>query len=259
MIRHLKNNLRVYLMEAICLGLFMISASLFSTLLEYPGSPVHNWMADDFLRLCVMGVAMGITIVLLIYSPMGKLSGAHMNPAMTLTFFLLGKVNKRDLFFYMLFQFIGGLAGVILMDLALGNAFESPPINYVTTIPGKSGEVIAFWTEVSISFFMILMVLISSNYSKLAPYTGYIAGIFVTAYVIISAPVSGFSMNPARTLASAIPSHIYTDLWIYFSAPVLGMLSGALIYKTFSGEVKCAKIHHSHRFLCIFNCKYCGH
>lgn len=256
---YLKNNWNVYLMEGIGLGLFMVSASFFATLLEFPGSIVHQLLTNEFLRLCLMGIAMGITIVLLIRSPMGKLSGAHMNPALTLTFFLLGKMKGIDMVFYVIFQFIGGLAGVILMGFVLGSSFESPPVNYVATTPGVAGAATAFWTEASISFLMILMVLITSNDHRLAPYTGYISGVFVTAYVIISAPISGFSMNPARTLASAIPSTTFASLWIYFSAPFLGMFAGALGYRIFSGKIKCAKLHHDHSIRCIFNCGFCKH
>jgi len=206
-----------------------------------------------------MGLAMGITNILLIYSPMGKLSGAHMNPAVTLTFFGLGKVKKWDAFYYILFQCIGGIVAVMLMDLILGKPFETAPVNYVVTMPGKQGATFAFWTEVTIAFGMMMMVLVTSNHKAWSRYTGYIAGFFVMGYIILTAPVSGFSMNPARTLASAIPAHNYTSLWIYLTAPFLGMFSGAVIFKLFYGEVVCVKFCHTRHFRCIFNCGYNKH
>lgn len=203
-----------------------------------------------------MGFAMGITNTLLIYSPMGRLSGAHMNPAVTLTFFGLGKVKVWDAFYYVLFQFIGGTAAVVFMDIVLGSSFEMMPVNYVVTVPGKYGVTVAFWTEVVIAFIMMLMILFTTNHKRLSPYTGYIAGAFVMMYIVITAPISGFSMNPARTLASAIPAATYTSLWIYLTAPFIGMFSGAVLFKLLNGHVICAKVFHCRHFRCIFNCGY---
>ena len=82
-----------YLIEALGLGLFMLSACLFVTLLEHPNSPVRQTVTDPFVRRIPMGLAMGLTAVGLIYSPWGQRSGAHLNPSVTLTFWRLGKVT----------------------------------------------------------------------------------------------------------------------------------------------------------------------
>jgi aquaporin Z len=111
-----------YLMEAVGLMLFMISAGSFGTLLEYPESPVHQAIAAPFVRRSLMGLAMGLTAIALIYSPWGKQSGAHLNPATTLTFWRLGKVARWDACFYILAQFVGGLMGVLI----IGGMLECP-------------------------------------------------------------------------------------------------------------------------------------
>ena len=255
----LRTHWKVYSMEAVCLGLFMISASLFGTLLEYPNSIVHQSIPNDFIRLCLMGLAMGVTATSIIYSPMGKLSGAHMNPAVTFTFVRLGKVKLTDAFYYSLFQCLGGIAAVTIMSFIIGNAFKDPHVNYIVTVPGKYGEVYAFIIEVFIAFCMMTMVLTTSNHPALSKYTGIISGFLVMSYVILSGPISGFSMNPARTIASAVPAMQYTSFWIYMVAPFLGMLSAAELFKRSKGKVICAKFHHSKSYLCIFNCGYCEH
>ncbi len=259
MIQALKNNWKVYCMEAICLGLFMVSASLFATLLEYPNSVVHQHIPNSFIRLCLMGLAMGLTATAIIYSPMGKLSGAHMNPAVTFTFVRLGKVKVADALYYTVFQCLGGIAAVMIMSIIIGSAFKDPHVNYVVTVPGKYGEVSAFIIEVFIAFWMMTMVLATSNHPTLSKYTGIISGFFVMSYVILSGPISGFSMNPARTIASAVPAMQYTAFWIYMIAPFLGMLSAAELFEKLKGKAICAKFHHSRSYLCIFNCGYCEH
>src|SRR5574342_250979 len=94
-----------YLMEAAGLGIFMLSACLFDVLLEHPASPFRQAIADPLTRRMLMGVAMGLTAVVIIYSPWGMQSGAHLNPAVTLSFLRLGKVAIWDGVFYVLAQF----------------------------------------------------------------------------------------------------------------------------------------------------------
>src|SRR5271170_5103862 len=148
-----------YLMEAAALGIFMISAGVFTTLLETPASFLHLALPNGDVRRGLIGVAMGATAMGLIYSPWGKRSGAHMNPAVTITFFRLGKIPHWDAVFYIVFQFLGGLAGVMLTALALGKFFTRPPVNYVATVPGPAGIIAAFAGEIFIAFIMMAMIL----------------------------------------------------------------------------------------------------
>ena len=116
----------------------------------------------------------------------------------------------------------------------------------------------AFLAEVLISFLLMLMVLVFSNHRRLARFTGLGAGALIALYITFEAPISGMSMNPARTLASALPAGIWTGIWIYFAAPLTGMLLAAEAYVRLRGvsKVFCAKLnHHGHR-RCIFRCHY---
>jgi aquaporin Z len=237
-------------MEAAGLGLFLVSAGLLGTLLEYPQSPVHRAIADPFVRRALMGVAMGLTAVVIIYSPWGKQSGAHINPATTLTFWRLGKVAGWDAVFYATAHFAGGLAGVLLVAAIFGDWF----VEAVATVPGAQGAAAAFVAEVAISFLLMLMVLFVSNSASIARYTGLVVGLLVAACITLEAPVSGMSMNPARTFASALPGNTWTALWVYFTAPPLGMLAAAQTYLWLRGRaaVHCAKMHHQNNKRCIF-------
>src|SRR5215831_15102448 len=213
-----------YVMEGAELGLYMISACAFVVFLEYPTSPVHQALPDPALRRVLIGIAMGMTAIGLIYSPLGQRSGAHFNPAVTLTFLRLGKVGVWDAACYGAAQFLGGLSGVIVAALALGELIAHPAVRYAVTVPGRSGVGVAFVAEVLISFLQMSLVLRLSNTPRLARFTGLCAGAMVAMYISLEAPYSGMSMNPARTLASALPAQIWTAVWVYFTAPPLGML-----------------------------------
>jgi len=245
-----------YMMEAAGLGIFMISAGLFATLLEYPGFPIRQAIASALARRILMGLAMGLTAVGIIYSPWGKQSGAHINPAVTLTFFRLGKVKSWDALFYIVAQFIGGLAGVVLIALVLGDAIADPTVKYVVTIPGPAGTAIAFIAEFIISFGLMLTVLFATGRKNLANLTGVFAGILLALYIIIEAPYSGMSINPARTFGSALPANLWTAFWVYMVAPPAGMLAAAQIYlfTTDPRNIACAKLHHQNDKRCI----HCG-
>jgi len=256
MLRSLKEHWPEYLCEAAELGLFMISAAVFTVLLWHPSSPVLNVIPNAFVRRLLTGMAMGGTAIALIFSPLGKRSGAHFNPAVTLTFWRLGKVKNWDAFFYVIAQFIGGVLGVLAIALFARMALADPAVNYVATLPGPQGTGIAFIAEFVIAFFLMTTVLLVSNTPHLARWTGLFAGTLVATYITLEAPFSGMSMNPARTFGSAFVGHLWTGLWIYFTAPVLGMLLAAGLYVRSKRAVYCAKYHHHNEQRCIFNCRF---
>lgn len=203
-----------------------------------------------------MGMAMGLTAIAIIYSPWGKQSGAHINPSVTLTFFRLGKVRAWDAAFYIIAQFLGAAAGVLIAHLILGKIASHPHVNFAATFPGMDGIVIAFMAEVVISFILMTMILHVSNTPAIARYTGVFAGILVATYITFEAPLSGMSMNPARSLGSSLFAGNHAGLWIYFTAPLFGMLLAAEAYVRMKGAaaVSCAKLHHQNDKRCI----HCG-
>jgi aquaporin Z len=243
-----------YLMEAALLGIFMVSACAFVVLLEYPSSPVRLALPNADLRRLLVGLAMGATAVALIYSPWGMQSGAHFNPATTLAFYRLGKVRSRDAVGYVGAQFAGGVAGVGAAWAMLGHRLADPATNYAATVPGPAGIVAAFLAEAVISFLLMSVVLRVSNHQRFARYTGLCAGLLVALFITVEAPLSGMSMNPARTLGSALFARNWTALWIYFVAPPAGMLAAAELYvrQRGIGAVFCAKLHHQNGKRCIF-------
>jgi aquaporin Z len=218
-------------MEAGGLGLFMVSAGVFGTLLWSPASPVAAAVPDGIGRRAIMGLLMGLTAIAIIYSRFGQQSGAHLNPAVTLTFWRLGKVKTWDAVFYALAQFLGGALGVLLVLALLRSAFADPPVLYVATLPGQGGPWIALLAETVIAFGLMLTVLIATNTAKLMRFTGIFAGCLLMTYITFEAPLSGMSLNPARTVASALPGQLFEHLWIYFVGPTAGMLLAVEAYR----------------------------
>jgi aquaporin Z len=243
-----------YLMEAGLLGAFMVSACIFGVLYGFPESPIREAISSKFLRGLLGGLSMGLTAFTIFYSPWGKQSGAHINPSVTLTFFRLRKIKFWDALFYIVSQFTGAAVGVFLVALFLRRELSDSAVRYVATTPGPRGPWVAFIAELVIATGMMSAVLYFSNHQRLARYTGVFASLLVATYITLEAPLSGMSMNPARSFGSAFPSGIWNHFWVYLTAPLIGMLTASQIYLWSKGRsaVNCCKLHHDNDKRCIF-------
>jgi aquaporin Z len=241
-----------YLIEAALLGAFMLSACGFGVLLFHPESWLDHALGTDLARRAVMGVAMGATCAAIIYSPWGRRSGAHLSPCTTLAFLRLGKVTRHDAAFYIAAQFAGGVTGVALSWALLGDRLAHPAIRFVATVPGPTGALVALTAEVVISFALMSVVLAVSS-SRHARLTGLCASLLVALYITFESPLSGMSMNPARSLGSAAFAGTLAPLWIYFVAPLAGMQLAASAMARRAWRA-CAKLDHPPDRPCI----HCG-
>jgi aquaporin Z len=249
-----------YLMEASLLGGFMISVCLLVTAFESPRLPLYFWFPNSNFRTIGLALAIGVTAALLIQSPWGKRSGAHMNPAITIAFLRLKKIHPWDALFYTFAQTIGGTLGVVAVAIVVGPLFTGPPVQYAVTVPGSGGAAVALAAETVISFVLMATILAFNTSPRLVRFTGLAVGCVVAFLIIVEAPLSGTSMNPARTLASAIPGMIWQHVWIYLVGPTLGMLIAAQIHlKVDDGNGSgCAKLLHPRNVRCI-HCGYLCH
>ncbi len=224
-----RKNWKFYLQEALGLGIFMASACFFSGI--FFGE--HGRFSTSLpwsLQQGILGIMMGLTALLIFYSPVTSPSGSHINPAVTLAFYRLGKISFWDSFFYILFQFTGGTSTVYLMERLMGKNLSAAPLHDVVTVPGRFGTAAAAITEFIIAWIMMAMILFTSDHRILKKYTRVFAGILVSIFVIVAGPVSGFGMNPARSFASALPARVWTAFWIYLIIPIMGMLAAVEFY-----------------------------
>jgi aquaporin Z len=251
MLHSLKANYKIYLIETWALGMFMISATVFTILIEHPDLPIRGAISSSFVRRILIGLAMGLTAILLIYSKWGKRSGTHINPAVTLAQLQLNRITIQDAVWYIFFQFLGGVLGIFLVKIILPKYIADESINYVITTPKTSpnGIMTAFLCEIALSFAMLTMVLTVSNLPKIAKYTGFFVGVLVSLFITFEAPLSGMSINPARTFGSAFWANNWTSIWLYFVAPISGMQLAAWLYRKNyrlkNGECETMKMHLS--------------
>jgi aquaporin Z len=243
-----------YLMEGSELALYMFLTCVFATLLRDPASPIHQLISSPILRRAVMGVAIGTTVVTIVTTPWGRQSGGHLNAAMTAAFYRLGKVAFWDAVFYAIAQFTGATAGVALATFVLQGGPENNAIRSAVTIPGVYGNAGAIIAEATISFILMITVLVISNHGTLARYTPYLVGVLYAVFITFETPFSGMSMNPARSFGSAFHAAYWQAIWIYFVAPIAGMLAAAEIFLRIRGGAApyCAKLHHANGKRCIF-------
>jgi aquaporin Z len=249
-------SLRIYAMDGALLGLFMISACVSVVAVEHPASPIRALIGSDLARRALVGLAMGITAVTLIYSRWGKRSGAFLNPALILCLLRLGKLEPRAALGYIVAQFLGASLGVAACSWSFHAWLSHPAVNYLLTEPGAAGAAVAWLGELGIGFLMLSTVMTVNRAPRWAPYSGGFAAALVALFITFEAPLSGMSLNPARSFASAVVAGSFRFFWIYLSAPTLGMLLGVELQRRLEARHArlCGKLNHSETVACFVRC-----
>ena len=222
---------RRYLAEAAVVALLMMAIGAGALILEHPASWLRQLGLSELMHRLLMGTGVGITIVLLTYCPWGQISGAQLNPAVTLALVRVRQLPWSQARGYMLAQVLGALFGMSLMTLIGGPLFAHPAIGYATTTFDPQRWAQAFATEMSVTFVLMSLILACSRSPRLKPWTGVVAGVAMVIFVVAAAPISGVSMNPARSLASAAMAGELQQLWLYFIAPPIGTMLAAELHR----------------------------
>ncbi len=218
-------------------------------------SPVIDAVPSADVRRLLTGVLFAGAATLIVYSPLGRTSGGHINPAVTLAFLWLGKLTGRGAAGYAVAQVSGAVLGALLVRLAWGGRATSVDVG--ATVPAAGGVAASLAAETAMTFLLVTLILNFVDRPRLMPFTAAAAGLLVAVLVFVEAPVSGTSLNPARSLGPALVGGGWSGLWIYLVAPPLGALLAAVLYRWRRRTVACGKLIHDNAYPCRFlDCRY---
>jgi len=236
---------QTYLSELIGTAL-LIGVGLSVVIFDFgTGSPMAALLPDAGLRRLITGFLFGATGAAIAISQVGKISGAHINPVVTLAFYTNGKFSRRDTVGYVLAQFAGAVAGSIPL-LLWGRMGRS--VAFGGTTPGTGYTIwAALLGEIITTIGLIIGLFIFLGHRKLRRYTPLLFPFLYAIMVYLEAPVSGTSTNPARSLGPSVISGVWSGWWIYFIGPLMGMFIGVGLHRFIwlrRFEVEIAKIYH---------------
>ena len=255
----MKQHLPEYFAEFLGTALMMIIGIGAVTLMWAEQSPMREWIPSDDFRRLITGIMFAGGATLVVLSRLGQRSGGHLNPAVTLAFWWRGKVTSTDAVWYFIAQVLGAVAGAFVVARVGGEWASSVQLGI--TLPGNGySAAVVFIAEVVITFLLVFLIFFCVSKQGLANKTPYLAGSLVAFLVFVEAPISGTSLNPARSFAPALLESRYDHHWIYWSAPPLGALLAVFLFNALYPEKRrhgCAKLFHTERYRCIFsNCDY---
>ncbi|RAK63155.1 MIP/aquaporin family protein [Hymenobacter edaphi] len=228
----LRRHWPYYLTEALGVAVFLACTSVSSVLIHHPDLPLRAWLGEsELLRRGVLAGVVVLVVAGLTYSPWGQRSGAHINPAVTLAFWHLGSLRGADAFWYVLAQCAGGVAAGPLLSRALQRWYPHPDVNFNLTVPGPAGAGVALLAEAAISAGLMWVLLYALHTERLRRFAGWLVAALLALYVTFEAPLSGMSLNPARSLGAAVGAGRYEHLWIYWLAPIAAMWLAAVLFQ----------------------------
>lgn len=235
---------RAYAAEAVGTALLVL-VGLSIVIADFaPGLPVARLLPGAFERRLLTGALFGATGALLALSPLGRISGAHLDPAVSWGFWLAGSLSWADAAAYSLAQAAGGLLGALPLPLLWGRAGRA--VHFAATLPGPGGPWLAVVGEVLATGALVGTILWFSGHPALRRYTPAALPPLVALLVAFEAPWSGTSLNPARSLGPALLSGTAGWMWIYLLGPCAGAFLAA-VAAVRPGRVHVAKIaHHAH-------------
>jgi aquaporin Z len=206
------------------------------------GSPMAELLPSVKARQVLTGFLFGSVGASIAISFVGRISCAHLNPAVTLVFWLFHKIDARTAIGYIIAQLAGGIAGALPL-LLWGEMGQS--VNYGATTPGNSYSIYsALAGEIATTFTMVSLLVLLVAFRQTRPYTPALFPIIYCIMVPLEAAISGTSTNPARSLGPAIVSGEWSGWWIYWVGPMLGALLASAACSLLAKKITSAKLYH---------------
>jgi aquaporin Z len=234
-----------FLSELIGTALLVLVGLSLVILMFGSGSPVAKFLPHEGIRRLITGFLFGSTGALIAISPVGKESGAHINPVVTLGFWLMGKIDLKVGIGYVLAQLTGAVIGALPL-LAWGSMGRS--VAFGAALPGEGYDLqTVFLGEVITTFTMVSLLIIFLGFRRLRPFTPAIFPILYCIMVFVEAPISGTSTNPARSLGPAVISGQWPGWWIYWIGPIAGAIAASVACSFLVKRITVAKLYHFDR------------
>jgi aquaporin Z len=213
-----------------------------------PHSPIEPHLHSHSWRLLLTGLMFAGSGSLVAISPIGRRSGAHLNPVVTLAFWLRGNVHPHDLLGYTGSQFAGALLGTAVVKLLWGSTARM--LSFGATVPGKGLTGLeAAGVELLMTASLVLAILMMTSRAATARWTPLVVWILIAILVWQGAPFTGTSLNPARSFAPALFGHQLGVFWVYVLGPVGGGLLGAWLHQVLPGDRPVtAKLFHDPKY-----------
>jgi aquaporin Z len=232
---------RLFYAEFVCTAVLLLAGLSLVIFMFGKGSPIIAFILNEGWRR-ITGFIFGAFGAAIALSPLGKESGAHMNPAVTLGFFLVGKLDARTAGVYVLGQLTGAILGCVPL-LAWGAMGRS--VAFGATLPGQTWPVrVALWGEIVTTFCLITLLCVFIGIRQLRRFTPLMISVLFAIMSYYEAPISGTSCNPARSLGPAIISGQWHAWWIYWVGPLIGTLLAILLCNALALKVEVAKLYH---------------
>jgi aquaporin Z len=241
---------RIWAAEAVGTALLVLAIVAAVALALGDGSPVGDALPGRGAGFLVVGAIVAPCIALIAVSPLGRLSGAHLNPALTVGFWVLGGVCRHDLVGYVGAQLVGGLIGAYAARLMLPASVTASIGGAVTHPDLPIAAAVAL--EAGMTALLLAVVFLFVSVERLARWTPLALVPVLTAIIWLGSPWTGASLNPARSEGPALAFRDLADLWLYLLAPILGALAVALVWRRLSMRPKTAKLFHDPRYPCTF-------
>jgi aquaporin Z len=227
----------------------LLAGGLSAVFLDFgPSSPIAPRLPSMSARLLLTGLLFAGTGSLVALSPLGRRSGAHLNPAVTLGFWTQRKVHPHDLAGYVTAQILGAITSVAVLRLVWGHTARA--LHLGATQPGNGFSALdAAGLECLMTASLVLMIFFMTSSARTARWTPLGNWLLVATLVWQGAPYSGTSLNPVRSLAPALLAPETRHLWAYIAGPLTGALLAALVFSLFrTTNTLTAKLFHDPRY-----------
>jgi aquaporin Z len=233
---------RLFLAEFIGTAILVLVGLSLVILMFGAGTPMAGLVPGEGSRRLITGFLFGTTGALIAVSAVGRESGAHINPVVSVAFGLMGKLSARTVLVYVFAQLAGAVVGSLPL-LCWGSMGRS--VAFGATLPGAGyTTTTVLMGEIVTTFAMVSLLAVFLGFRTIRPFTPAMFPFLYAVMVYAESPISGTSTNPARSLGPAVLSGQWPVWWVYWVGPLIGMYAATLACSLLAKRIEVAKLYH---------------